>query len=264
MDDAMLACARLLRAGTVPRADLRILDHPDVRADVERRLRSVGLALATTAYSEHVGIHLAPEVTGDAAFDAASNLGLKADACALLVILWARLVLQKRTAQSTHEVPGQPEMFAADRRDAAHAYTPQVRFAAIVREFGHILGSATHMRSLVTQLKKLGFVGGRGDILEAGPLLELGIDGERMVAFIRREVLARLLAEKAQVAEAEDPGTSLLAVMDRLGGSAAISELERETGQKRGPLLRLLRVLLQEGRVRRIGQRGTGRWERVA
>ena len=171
---------------------------------------------------------------------------------------------EKRTAQSTHEVPGQPEMFAGDRRDAARAYTPQVRFATIVREFGHILGSATHIRSLVTQLKKLGFVGGRGDILEAGPLLELGIDGERMVAFIRREVLARLLAEKAQVAEDEDPGASLLAVLVRLGGSAAISELERETGQKRGPLLRLLRVLQQEGRIRRVGQRGTGRWERVA
>ncbi len=264
MDDATLACARLLRAGTVPRSELRVLDHPDVRAEVERRLRSVGLALATSAYSDHVGIRLAAEVTGDAAFDAASNLGLRADACALLVILWARLVLQKRTAESTHEVPGQAGIFPADRGDAARAYTPQVRIAAIVREFGHVLGSATHIRSLVTQLKKLGFVAGRGDVLQAGPLLELGIDGERMVSFVRREVLARLLAEKAQPAGEEDPGSQLLAVLDRLGGSAAISELERETGQKRALLLRLLRALRQEGRVRRLGERGAARWEKVA
>jgi hypothetical protein len=263
MDEARLVCARLLRAGTLPRAELRILDHPDVRTDVERRLAAVGLTLATSAYSDHLGVRLSSDVTGDGAFDAASNLGLKADACALLVILWARLVLQKRTAQATHEVPGQPEMFAEGRRAAAHAYTPQVRFATVVREFGHVLGSATHVRSLVTQLKKLGFVSGRGDVLEAGPLLELGIDGERMVAFIRREVLARLLEERTQAAEGEDPGAKLLAVLDRLGNSASISELARETGERREPLLRLLRSLAQEGRVRRIGERGAARWERV-
>ena len=31
MDDAMLVCARLVREGTVPRSELRVLEHPDVR-----------------------------------------------------------------------------------------------------------------------------------------------------------------------------------------------------------------------------------------
>ena len=107
MTDAALICARLLWQGTIPRAELPLLDHPEVRQEVERRLESVGVVLATSAYSEHVGVRLSPEVTADAAFDAASNLGLRADACALLVILWARLVLQKRTAADTRQVPGQ-------------------------------------------------------------------------------------------------------------------------------------------------------------
>lgn len=266
MDDAVLACARLLREGAVPRAELGVLDHADVRAEVERRLAAVGLILATSAYSDHVGIRLSPDVTGDHTFDSASNLGLKADGCALLVVLWARLVLQKRTAQATREVPdAQAELLADHRREAALRYVPHIRVAAVVREFGHVLGSATHVRSLVTQLRKLGFVGGRGEILEAGPLLELGVDGERMTSWIRREVLAQLLAERdvGRGSEQDDMGGPVLAVLDRLGGSASISDLERETKETRPRLKSILRALINEGRVRRIGERGASRYDKV-
>jgi hypothetical protein len=264
MDEATLVCARLLREGTVPRVELAALDRPDVRGEVERRLDGVGLVLATSAYSDHVGIRHSPEVTADSAFDAASNLGLRADACALLVILWARLVLQKRTANATREVPGQAELLGDHRAHAARSFTPVVRFAAIVREFGDVLGSATHIRSLVTQLRKLGFAGGRGEVIEAGPLLELGIDGERMMSFIRREVLAQLLAEReAGVSADDDPGASILAALERVGGSAAISDLEREMGAKRAVLKRRLQALIDEGRVRREGQRGDARYVKV-
>src|SRR3954465_16521 len=125
IDSATLICARLLRAGAVPRAELPDLDFPEVRRDVERRLQAVGLVLATSAYSDHVGIHLSSEVTADSAFDAASNLGLRSDACALLVILWARLVLQKRTAADTRELPGQGEMFTGGQAGAARGYRPR-------------------------------------------------------------------------------------------------------------------------------------------
>lgn len=264
MDEATLVCARLVREGTVPRSELAALDHPDVRVEVERRLAGVGLALATSAYSEHVGIRLAAEVIGDRAFDAATNLGLKSGACALVVILWARLVLQKRTAHASRETPGQSELLTSHRADAARQFTPSVRLPALVHEFGHVLGSETHVRSLLSQLRKLGFAGGRGDVVEAGPLLELGVDGERMVSFIRREVLSKLLEEReATGARDEDPGVPLLAVLERLGGAASISELERETHQDRPPLLRLLRTLIEEGRVRKVGERGAARYERV-
>jgi len=96
MNQAIRICARLLRAGALPLIDVPELELPEVRREVERRLRSVGLVLATSTYSGHVGIRLAPEVAGDPAFEAASNLGLKADACALLVVLWVRLVLPRR------------------------------------------------------------------------------------------------------------------------------------------------------------------------
>ncbi len=260
MDEAARICARLLREGTVPRAELGALDHPDVRKDVESRLAAVGLTLATSAYSDHVGIRLSPDVTSDNAFDAASNLGLRADACALLVVLWARLVLQKRTVEDTREVPGQASLLDGDRADAARGFVPQVRISALSREFGKVLGSKTRLKALVSQLRRLGFLAGRGETIEAGPLLELGIDGEKMTAFVRRGVLARLLAEgESKPADpSEDPEAQILSVIGRLGGNASMADLERETHEKAVRLRRILEELATTGRIRKVGDR----WKR--
>lgn len=267
MDAATHICARLLRSGAVPRAELPDLDFPEVRHDVERRLGAVGLVLATSAYSGHVGIRLSPDVTGDTAFDAASNLGLRSDACALLVILWARLVLQKRTATDTRELPGQNALFTGERTDAARSFRPSVRLEALVREFRSVLGGRSRIQSLVTQLRRLQFLAGHGEIIEAGPLLELGIDGERMIGFIRREVLAKLLAERERAEGGEDETGSLnglaariLETLERLGGPAAMSDLTRATGHRPERLRPVLKELAEAGRVRRTGERGAARY----
>jgi hypothetical protein len=266
IDSATLICARLLRAGAVPRAELPDLDFPEVRHDVERRLQAVGLVLATSAYSDHVGIRLSPEVTADSAFDAASNLGLRSDACALLVILWARLVLQKRTVADTRELPGQGEMLPSGQAAAARGFRPSVRLEALVREFRAVLGGRSRIQSLVTQLRRLQFLSGHGEVIEAGPLLELGIDGERMIGFIRREVLAKLLAEREEAGEEEESpeidglAARLLEILERLGGPAAMSDLVRETGARPERLRALLKDLIEAGRVVRTGDRSTVRY----
>jgi hypothetical protein len=90
MDEATRICARLLREGSIARAEVPALGDPDVRREVETRLRSVGLMLATSSSTDHVGLRLAPEAAADAGLDAASHLGLRAEACALLVIRCAR------------------------------------------------------------------------------------------------------------------------------------------------------------------------------
>lgn len=265
MNDAALICARLLRERSIPRAELPALDHPDMRQDVERRLDGVGLMLATSAYSEHVGVRLSPEVTADAAFDAASNLGLRADGCALIVILWARLVLQKRTAADTREVPGQAALLPADQAVRARDFSPQVRLETLFREFGPTLGSRTHIKGLVSQLRRLAFIGGHGDVIEAGPLLELAIDGERMIGFIRRKVLADLLERREDadfVEQRPDDGAEaqILEVLVRLGGNAAMKDLVRETGERAERLRERLRALVASGRVERRGERFDARY----
>lgn len=268
MNEAALVCARLLREGTVARAELAALDHPDIRHEVEQRLEAVGLVLATSAYSEHVGIRLSTDVAADTAFDAASNLGLRADACALLVILWARLVLQKRTAADTRQVPGQASLLPGEQAAAARSFAPRVLLETLFREFGDTLGSRTHIKGLVSQLRRLGFLGGHGDVIEAGPLLELGLDGERMIAFIRRKVLAELLARGADAGATETPADDgvegqILEVLGRLGGNGAMKDLVRETGARPERLRDVLRGLVAAGRLERRGERFNARYYRV-
>jgi len=256
-------CARLIREAAVARGELPELDLPDVRSEVEQRLAQVGLALASSAYSDFIGVRLSGEVTADSAFDAASNAGLRSDACALLVLLWARLVLKKRTATDTRQLPGQGSLLADTAREAARRYNPEIRLETIYREFGDVFGSRTHLKRLVSQLRRLRFIAGRGDTFEAGPLLELGIDGEHMVSFIRRGVLAQLMEERERKdaqEEAPHPGEQVVAAIRSLGGSAGIKQIEEITGEQRSRLRRVLRQLLDEGRIVKTGARALTRY----
>jgi hypothetical protein len=195
MNDTAHICSRLIVTGTLPRTSLPELDHPQIRAEVEKALAACGLSLASSAYSEHWGIQLSAE-TGDATvLDTPTNLGLGADACALLTVLWARLALQSRTAEDTHSAPGQqPSLLSETRAQEAREYRPSVRLQTLEGEFGKQLGGKTRLRCLLSQLRRLGFVSYRiFDDISAGPLMELGIDGERMTSFIRSRVLGELL-----------------------------------------------------------------------
>jgi hypothetical protein len=251
MDEATRICARLLREGSVARAEVPALDDPDIRPEVERRLRSVGLMLATNESSDHVGLRLAPEVTADAGLDAASHLGLRPEACALLVILWVRLVLQKRTASSETE-------------------PPRVHLETLVRDFRSVLGGRGRIRSLVQELRRLRFLAGKGEEIEAAPLLEIAIDGERMMSFLRRGALAGLLEEQDHEAPPGPPEAGIelpgglsgqvLDAIARLGGTAAMGDLSRLTDAPASRLRRILRELQDAGWVRRTGERASARY----
>lgn len=250
MNQAIRLCARLLRAGALPLGEVPGLELPEIRREVERRLRGVGLVLATSSYSGHVGLRLAPEVAGDPAFEAASNLGLGAEACALLVVLWVRLVLPRRQA--------------AGGRTAA-ALPPQVRLDTLARELRPLLGDRRRIRDLVSQLRRLNFLAGAGEVIEAGPLLELAIDGDRMIGFLRGGVLADLLKERAErgAKGPESLASSVSQVLDvlrRLGGSAAMTDLVRETGAPASRLRIVLRSLAETGQVRRTGESRSTRY----
>lgn len=254
MDEATRICARLLREGSAPRAELPLLDDPCIHEEVERRLLSVGLILATSPGSAHVGLRLAPEVIAETPFDAASHLELRAEACALLVILWARLILQRRTTDPVER--------------------PQVLLETLARDFQPVLGSRSRIRGLVQQLRRLRFVAGHGEEIEAGPLLELAIDGERMMSFLRREVLAGLLERSPRGARPEVPvadekppegfGGKVLDAIASLGGTAAMGDLSRLTAAPASRLRRVLRDLEAAGWVHRTGERSGARYHLAA
>lgn len=249
MNEAIRICAVLLRAGAVSRAALPELERPEVRREVERRLQGVGLVLATSPWSDLIGIRLDPEVAADPAFETAANLGLGDDACALLVVLWVRLVLD-RSGSAGGESP-----------------RPLVRMDTLARELRPLLGDRRHIRSLVAQLRQLGLLAGQGDVIEAGPLLELAIDRERMIAFLRAGVLADLLTKREKQPERgtkpdvlSGSGSQLLDILRKLGGSAGMTELVRETGAPASRLRLVLRALAEAGHVRRSGERRSARY----
>jgi hypothetical protein len=196
MTEAQGICALLIASGWIRRSDIRDLEHPQIRTEVEARLRSCGLSLATSAYSDYYGLRLASEVCDATVLDTPTNLDLSRDACALLTVLWARLALQRRTAEDTHDAPTmQPSLLPQQRAEQARSFTPSVRFETLVQEFGSRLGGRTRLRSLLSRLRRLGFIAYHHlDDIQAGPLLELGIDGEKMIAFIRSRVLGELLS----------------------------------------------------------------------
>jgi hypothetical protein len=261
MNEAIRICARLFRAGAVPRAEVPGLDVPQVLRDVESRLRTVGLILATSPWSDYAGIRLAPEVAADPAFGAPAHLGLAADACALLVVLWVRLVLPR------HQGLAAGARGPREAREAREADTrPQVRLDFLARELRPLLGDRRRIRALVTQLRRLNFLTGEGEVIEAGPFLEIGIDGDRLMTFLHRSVLAGLLEDqkrgprRAGEEEALAFAAQVLEVLRRLGGSAGMTELVRETGAPASRLRLALRNLFQTGSVRRTGERRSTRY----
>ncbi len=266
MDEATRICARLLTAGTVPREELPGLDHPSIRAEVEERLSRCGLALASSAYSDHFGLRLSTDASDATVIDAPSNLGLGADACALLAILWMRLALQRRTAEDTRTTPDdQPALLPEEQREAARSFIPFVRFETLAREFGLHLGGRTRLKSLLGHLRRLGFVAyHRLDRIESGPLLELGIDGERMVSFIRSRVLSQYLDESpaSEELEPQEPTAAgqVLAALAAVAEPMGISDIERQTGISRRKLRNILDELRKDEKLEMIGTRGRARY----
>src|SRR5438552_13282796 len=185
MNEIERICALLIASGWVRRNDVSDLEHPQIRTEIESRLRSCGLSLATSAYSDYYGLRLASEICDATVLDTPTNLDLSRDACALLTVLWARLALQRRTAEDTHESPAlQPSLLPQQRAEQARTFAPSVRFETLVQEFGSRLGGRTRLRSLLSRLRRLGFITYHHlDDIQAGPFLELGIDGEKMIAF---------------------------------------------------------------------------------
>lgn len=272
MDKAAVICVRLIREGSVRRAALPDLDLAEVRQEVEQRLRWVGLMLAFTVYSEHVGIRLSAEVAGDPSLDEASNAGLGPDHCALLSICWVHLVFPKRTQASLPEPPEWALLLLHPRELHAPAQLP---LESLYQRQRQVLGGRTYIRSLTGKLRQLKFLSGQGETILEGPLLELNIDGERMVDFVRNDLIPRLREEKSEEGAEPAPGEAeappllealeaqVLEVLRKKGAPVAMGELSRVIDKPAVRLRKVLRFLEDAGHVRRTGDRAGTRYHLV-
>ena len=108
MDDAALLIAELLTRRWLPRSHPRVkraLVDAELFAQVEQRLAQSGLRWMDSIYADHVSVALLSAaqngVMGESGLNANNNLELPRDAQALLIVLWALIVLPKRERQTS-------------------------------------------------------------------------------------------------------------------------------------------------------------------
>lgn len=219
-DESQVLIARLLAHQTLKRDDKlvkRALSDELFRAEIDTRLLACGMKLLDNVYADHVTLALArevePKVFGARDMWQNNNFGLARDGVALLVVLWAQIILPKRERQESHQSTGQNQndMFGKDKPlPRADESSSGISYKALLADFGSKLGKKTRMDMNLGQLAKLGFVERRGDAILEGPLLDLMMDTDVMKQRIVNGALAQVFAAaQPERAVAELPSTQL-------------------------------------------------------
>ncbi len=199
--------ARLIAQRWLPRNDRlvrRALVDDAFRVELDHRLAAVGLQLQDNPYAGHVAVALAPDmmepVFGAKREYAASNVSLNRDEVALLVVLWALIVLPKRERQvNRREVvdDGQADMFGADKPLAYDdSVSAGISEASLIADFGVALGGRSRVRNfMLGKLARLGFIERRNGILHEGPLLDVALEYRLLADRIIQGALADVLSQ---------------------------------------------------------------------
>lgn len=199
-DDAQILIARLLAHQTLRRDDRlvkRALADEQFRIEVDARLLAVGLKLLDNVYADHVTVALTrniePKIFGAKDVWQNNNFGLSRDGVALLVVLWAQIILPKRERQENHQHADdkQNDMFGTERPlPRAEDTSIGIAYKALLADFGDKLGKKTRLDMNLSILAKLGFIERRGDVVLEGPLLDLLMDTDLLKERIINGALA--------------------------------------------------------------------------
>lgn len=218
-DPAARLIARLLALRYLPREDAeirRLLIDSSFRDEVEQRLAASGLRLLAQPFAAHVGIALTRECES-AVFEQndtwqASNIGLPKDAVALLVILWALIILPKRERQLAGEAAqqeAQSELFENVKlTPLAHDASRGIAENVLQEDYGKLLGGKARIQFALPQLSRLGFIERKNKVIHEGPLLDLAFDYAEMAPRILNGALADLLKQRGLLRDATEQEAS--------------------------------------------------------
>jgi hypothetical protein len=164
------------------------------------------MKLLDNVYADHVTLALArevePKVFGAREIWQNNNFGLGRDGVALLVVLWAQIILPKRERQEAHQNASldQNDMFDKDKPlPRAEETSIGISYRALLSDFGDKLGKKTRMDMNLGQLARLGFIERRGDTILEGPLLDLMMDTDQL----KERVINGALADVFKTARPE-------------------------------------------------------------
>ncbi|HLP99109.1 MAG TPA: hypothetical protein VK149_11745 [Sideroxyarcus sp.] len=205
-DHAARLIARLLALRYLPREDKevrRLLVDAGFRDEVDQRLAASGLRLLAHPFAAHVGIALTRECES-AVFEQndawqSSNLGLPKDAVALLVILWALIILPKRERQLSGEAQQeeQREMFETVKlTPLAHEASRGIPVSVIIEDYGNLLGKKGRVEINLSRLSSLDFIDLKNKMIHEGPLLDLAFDYAEIAPRILNGALSDLFKQR--------------------------------------------------------------------
>ncbi|MDR7194050.1 hypothetical protein [Luteimonas terrae] len=215
-DSTASLIARLLAERWLPRDDhavRRVLVDAELRDDLDRRLAAAGLRLLEHPYAAHVAVGIAraqeADVFGHGDAWAASNLQLSRDTTALLVVLWALLVLPKRqrqiARQDVERQQDQEQMFAELKPvPVGSEIVEPVNERTLLADYGDRLGGKQRIQMNLGVLNRHGFIIRRKERIQEGPLLDLAFDYERIAGRVMDGALAFVIAEARAARPADD------------------------------------------------------------
>lgn len=214
-DESKILIARLLAHQTLKRDDKlvkRALSDELFRTEIDARLLACGMKLLDNVYADHVTLALVrgveANVFGVRDVWQNNNFGLARDGVALLVVMWAQIILPKRERQQSHQQAqeSQDDMFGKDKPlPRADESSIGISYKALLSDFGSKLGKKTRMDMNLGLLAKLGFIERRGDMILEGPLLDLMMDTDVM----RERIINGALAELFSTAQPEPAASEL-------------------------------------------------------
>lgn len=217
---AQTLTARLIAMQWLPRKDeqvTRLITDEIYREDVLARLKACGLCLLENPFAENVAIGLdessTQAVMGRDTSYISNTFGLRQDTMALLVILWALLIIPKRQKQinaSNEDDGDQLEFFPSPKLVTEGEYgRPVVKLNALISDFGGKLGKKQRININLGQLKRLGFVSQHNELITEGPLLDLAFDYKHMASRIIEGALADILNDPDHNPVVEDDDENL-------------------------------------------------------
>jgi hypothetical protein len=239
-DDIQILIARLLAHQVLAREDRlvkRALSDEMFRGELDTRLAACGMKLLDNVYADHVTLALTrevePRVFGAREVWQNNNLGLARDGVALLVVLWALIILPKRERQEAHQEAGveQNDMFGRDKPlPRASETSIGISYRTLLADFGDKLGKKTRIDMNLGSLARLGFIERRGDVLLEGPLLDLMMDTDMLKDRIVNGALADILRGASAAHASAEPSTDPDADAGAQAGAAANDEAGTTAG----------------------------------
>ncbi len=210
--------SRLLAHQHLPRQDKLVrkaLTDELFRQDLDSRLLACGLKFLDNPYAGHVTLALDRDmeqaVLGEQDAWLSNTMNLDRSAIALLVVLWALIILPKRQRQIERkelgEAQDQGELFADEKPlETGRSVSAPISRKALIADFGDKLGKATRIRMNLGGLARLGFIIQRQEEIYEGPLLDLVLDYNQLAGRVLDGALHDLLGLRlSEVIPSEGP-----------------------------------------------------------